>query len=165
MAALAERGALHGRVLNVGCGTGEHALLAARVGLQVVGIDTDAAALNQARTKAAHLRLPVTFLRHDARHLDQLAAPRFDTALDCQLFHALTGADRSGYLTGPATVLRVGGRLLLLCYADSQPDVPHRVSRADLLTSFRDGWRMTASSPQRSTPTSIPPAHAAGSPS
>jgi 2-polyprenyl-3-methyl-5-hydroxy-6-metoxy-1,4-benzoquinol methylase len=36
---LAKAGAFQGRVLDVGCGTGEHALLAARIGLAATGID------------------------------------------------------------------------------------------------------------------------------
>lgn len=84
---------------------------------------------------------------HDARRLDQLAAPPFDTVLDCLLFHALVGADRAAYLTGHTKTLRVGGCLILLCYADSQPDVPHRVSRAELLDSFQKGWRIDSHRP------------------
>src|SRR4029453_19439352 len=37
--ALAEAGAIRGRILDVGCGTGEHALLAASLGLEATGID------------------------------------------------------------------------------------------------------------------------------
>ena len=36
---LADDGAIIGRVLDVGCGTGEHALLAASLGLDAVGVD------------------------------------------------------------------------------------------------------------------------------
>src|SRR5215217_4972205 len=36
---LAEQGALTGRVLDVGCGTGEHALMAAARGFDATGID------------------------------------------------------------------------------------------------------------------------------
>jgi 2-polyprenyl-3-methyl-5-hydroxy-6-metoxy-1,4-benzoquinol methylase len=40
--ALAEAGALKGRVLDVGCGTGEHALMAAELGLEATGVDVAA---------------------------------------------------------------------------------------------------------------------------
>ena len=36
---LADRGRLIGRVLDVGCGTGEHALMAAALGLDATGVD------------------------------------------------------------------------------------------------------------------------------
>ncbi|MGH3169735.1 MAG: methyltransferase domain-containing protein, partial [Trebonia sp.] len=48
-AELAKAGALRGRVLDVGCGTGEHALLAAERGLDVTGVDMAARAIEQAR--------------------------------------------------------------------------------------------------------------------
>ena len=37
--AIADAGALHGRVLDAGCGTGEHALLAASLGFDTTGIE------------------------------------------------------------------------------------------------------------------------------
>src|SRR3974377_534522 len=46
-------GLLPGGVLDAGCGTGEHALLAARFGAEVVGLDVSARAIEQARAKAA----------------------------------------------------------------------------------------------------------------
>lgn len=48
---LAEAGAWQGRVLDVGCGTGEHALLAARLGLTATGIDAAPTAIELARRK------------------------------------------------------------------------------------------------------------------
>lgn len=36
--ALAEAGALRGRVLDAGCGTGEHAIMAAGLGLDATGV-------------------------------------------------------------------------------------------------------------------------------
>ena len=41
--ALARRGLLGGRVLNAGCGTGEHTLLAAAHGAEATGVDLVAA--------------------------------------------------------------------------------------------------------------------------
>src|SRR4051794_41951947 len=51
-ATLAETGGLRGRLLDCGCGTGEHALMAAAGGADVVGIDLSAYAIEQARRKA-----------------------------------------------------------------------------------------------------------------
>src|SRR5690242_12702296 len=50
---LADQGLLAGRVLDSGCGTGEHALLAAAHGAEATGIDASARAIALARTKPA----------------------------------------------------------------------------------------------------------------
>jgi|SRR5450755_1591995 SAM-dependent methyltransferase len=49
---LARAGLIRGRVLDVGCGTGEHTLMAAGLGLDATGIDLAASALDNARRKA-----------------------------------------------------------------------------------------------------------------
>ena len=49
---LAEAGELRGRVLDVGCGTGEHALMAAGLGLTATGVDAAPTAIGIAATKS-----------------------------------------------------------------------------------------------------------------
>lgn len=49
---LAEEGAIEGRVLDVGCGTGENALCVASLGLDVVGVGAAPTAIERARAKA-----------------------------------------------------------------------------------------------------------------
>src|ERR1700687_4973493 len=60
--ALAEAGAIRGRVLDVGCGTGEHALMAAGLGLESVGIDSAATAIAIAERKGRERGLAGRFL-------------------------------------------------------------------------------------------------------
>jgi SAM-dependent methyltransferase len=81
--ALAEAGAIRGRVLDVGCGTGEHALMAAELGLEATGVDVAAAAIAAAEAKAAERHLEVRFLVWNALDLAALGE-RFDTVLDCR---------------------------------------------------------------------------------
>lgn len=50
--ALAEAEAIRGQVLDVGCGTGEHVLMCAGLGLDVTGVDLAARALRAAEEKA-----------------------------------------------------------------------------------------------------------------
>ncbi|GIH19029.1 class I SAM-dependent methyltransferase [Rugosimonospora africana] len=141
---LAATGALRGRVLDVGCGTGEHTLMAAAAGLDATGIDRDADALAIAGRKARERGLTARFIRHNALRVTELGEV-FDTALDCLLLHAMTPADRSRYLDGLRAVLRSGGRLFVLCYSDwhtAEPTPPHRMSRGDLESCFTSGWRV-----------------------
>src|SRR5215471_4295609 len=57
------------RLLDVGCGAGQLALIAARAGAQVVGCDIAANWLEKARVRAAAARLEVTFEEGDAESL------------------------------------------------------------------------------------------------
>jgi cyclopropane fatty-acyl-phospholipid synthase-like methyltransferase len=141
--ALAEAGALRGRVLDVGCGTGEHALLAAELGLEATGVDVAASAVDAARAKATDRALAVRFLVWDALELAALGE-RFDTVLDCGLFHVLDDDDRPAYVTALAAVTEVGGRCHVLCFSDRQPGLygPRRVTQDELRTSFAGGWRV-----------------------
>ena len=101
---LAEAGEIRGRVLDAGCGTGEHVLMAAGLGLDATGVDLAATALRAAERKARERGLPARFLRHDALRLAELGE-RFDTVLDCSLFHAFTGDQRAAYVRALASVL------------------------------------------------------------
>ena len=47
-AALGDAGLIHGRVLDVGCGTGEHVLMCADLGLDATGADLAQVALRAA---------------------------------------------------------------------------------------------------------------------
>ena len=140
--ALTKAGALRGRVLDIGCGTGEHTLMAAAAGLDATGIDLAAGALEAGARKALERGLSARFLCHDALRLSGLGES-FDTALDSLLLHALDPAARAGYLSEVRAVLRPGGRLHVLCYSDrhtGDPDLPHKMSRAELESCFTTGW-------------------------
>src|SRR5690242_17831572 len=61
-----------GPVLDAGCGTGEHALHVASLGLPVLGVDVADTALAIARQKAADRRVDVAFDNADAFQLARL---------------------------------------------------------------------------------------------
>ncbi len=145
---LAEAGEIRGRVLDAGCGTGEHVLMAAGLGLDATGVDLSATALRAAERKARDRGLPARFLRHDALRLHELAE-RFDTVLDCALFHAFTGDRRAAYVRSLAAALPPGGRYYMLGYADPRPGgwARHRLSRDDVVAAFPTGWRLDAIEP------------------
>ena len=108
---LARDGAITGRVLDAGCGTAGHTLMAAGRGLDATGIDLSATALHIAGRKARERRPTARFPHHDARDLAALGES-FGTVLDCGLFHVLGGADRAAYVAGPAPRAATGWPLL-----------------------------------------------------
>ena len=140
---LADAGLLTGRVLDAGCGTGEHTLLAASKGADAFGIDISPRAIQRARDKAAARGIAARFEVADALNLGQLGLT-FDTVIDSGLFHVFDDQDRARYVASLAAVLRDGGRCYLMCFSDRQPGDfgPRRVSQDELRAAFRDGFRV-----------------------
>ncbi len=147
-AALAASGSLSGHVLDVGCGTGEHALMAAAVGLTATGIDVAPTAIERAIGKSKERRVAARFLVWDALDLGALDE-RFDTVLDCGLFHVLDDIDRAKFVESLAAAMPANGRYYLLCFSDLHPGDwgPRRVHQDEIRSSFADGWQVESIEP------------------
>jgi SAM-dependent methyltransferase len=146
VARLALEGGFTGTVLDAGCGTGENSLLVASLGLAVLGVDVAETALSMAREKAAERGIAAEFAWADALRLERLGC-RFDTVLDCGLFHSFDGDERPEYVASLASVTGNGATLYVLCFSDVGPDTgPHPVSRDELAAPFGpgSGWNVAA---------------------
>jgi cyclopropane fatty-acyl-phospholipid synthase-like methyltransferase len=132
----------------VGCGTGEHALLAASLGLDAIGVDLAARAVDLARAKATERGLEPRFVVLDALDLPELDQ-QFDTVLDCGLFHVFSDEDRSRFVESLTAVVPTGGRYHMLCFSDRQPGDwgPRRITRDEILTAFAEGWTVDSIEP------------------
>jgi len=145
---LAAAGKLVGRVLDVGCGTGEHALMAASLGFEAVGIDLSVQAIQLASAKAAERGIEARFIVADALRLADLGE-EFDTVLDCGLFHVLDDVERERYVASMFGVLPRGARYHMLCFSDRQAGDwgPRRVTQGEIRVSFAAGWTIEAIEP------------------
>jgi SAM-dependent methyltransferase len=152
---------LRGRVLDVGCGTGDLAIDLAERGAEVWGVDASMLALRTAAQRAqarGQLALidgerptpspkpggPAAALRlflADALTLGTLRSS-FDVIVDCGFFHTLSDRGRERYLGSLGTVARPGTRLYLLCFSDLEPmwGGPRRVRRKELEAVFAREW-------------------------
>ena len=101
------------RILDIGCGTGRHAIELTRRGYPVVGVDLSESQLAAAREKARVLGLAVDFQKQDARTLP--FHQEFDAAIMlCEGAFPLMETDEMNYeiLRGAARALKTGGTFI-----------------------------------------------------
>lgn len=141
---LLEEGRFVGKVLDIGGGTGENALLLAGRGLAVTSFDLVPAAVDRARHKAAQRGLVVDFRVASALDME-CWTEQFDTALDSGVFHVFSDDDRPRYLAGLRQVLRPGGTYFLLCFSDWETSEigPRRLSEAEIRNWFERDFDIT----------------------
>jgi SAM-dependent methyltransferase len=138
---LAESGQVHGRVLDAGCGTGEHVVYLARRGHAVVGVDASETAIGLARAKVRRAGVDADLAVADAVELDGYA-DEFDTVLDVGLFHSLPPEQRPRYASSLYRACRVDAVVHVLCFS-------RHVSVEALREAFGTGWDLPDPPPSR----------------
>jgi len=127
-----------GRVLDVGCGTGENALYLAERGFSVAAVDLSIRAIDAAKTKGSERKLKVDFRLANALSLDFENA-YFDNAIDSGLFHTFNDNDRVVFAREIARVIKTSGRYFMLCFSDREPTNwggPRIVTREEIEETF-----------------------------
>ncbi len=104
------------KILDIGCGTGRHAIELAKRGYAVTGLDLSVAQLARAREKAEMEKVNVDFQEADARNL--AFSDEFDLVIMiCEGGFSLMETDEMNYaiLESASRALKKGGILILTC--------------------------------------------------
>jgi SAM-dependent methyltransferase len=150
---------IRGRVLDSGCGTGEHTIHLARHGYDVLGIDLSEHAIEQARANAIQRGVTARFEVADALQLERHQA--YDTVVDSALFHIFEPADRARYVRSLHRACRPDGRVHVLALSDAGPGFGPQISDAVIREAFGDGWVLEDLQPTRYRGVILHDAHAA----
>lgn len=144
---LERNGWIKGAVLDAGCGTGEHTIYLARIGYDVVGIDSSPRAIEHAREKAARHEVDARFEVADALNLGD--EPRYDTVVDSALFHIFDAEDRAAYTRSLHTACGPGARVHVLALSDADPGLGPQINDSVIRDAFQDGWTLEDLRPDR----------------
>jgi ubiquinone/menaquinone biosynthesis C-methylase UbiE len=129
------------RVLEIGCGTANLALLVKRMRpqLDVVGLDPDPKALARAGRKARRAALTLTL---DRGFADELPYPdcSFDRVLSSLMFHHLEADLRTASLREVVRVLRPGGSLHLMDFGGASHHLHGLARLARRSRTLKDNW-------------------------
>lgn len=150
---LERAGWVRGRVLDPGCGAGEHTILLTELGYDVVGMDLSPSAIEYARRNAAAQGVPTA--RFEAADLlalgDAQAAPTYDTIVDSALFHIFgtEPENRAAYVRSLHALCKPGGTVHILALSDVEPGFGPRISDTLIRESFSEGWELEDLQPSK----------------
>jgi len=104
------------KILDIGCGTGRHAIELAKRGYTVTGIDLSESQLSRAREKAAEAGVQVEFIQQDARKLN--FQQEFEAVIMlCEGAFSLMETDEMNFqiLQGASKALKPKGIFIFTC--------------------------------------------------
>ena len=141
---LEREGWVQGKVLDVGCGTGEHTIYLSALGFDVYGLDSSPRAVEQARANAAARNVEVDFQVADALALGDDTT--YDTVIDSALFHIFDADDRDRYVRSLHRACLPGALVYVLAVSDTGPGFGPQASDATIREpSANNGyWRTCA---------------------
>ncbi|HEY3689154.1 MAG TPA: class I SAM-dependent methyltransferase [Pseudonocardiaceae bacterium] len=135
---LEREGWVRGKILDVGCGTGEHTIYLSALRYDVYGMDSSLRAVEQARANAAARNVEAHFQVADALALGDDTT--YDTVIDSALFHIFDADDRARYVRSLHLACRPGALVHVLALSDTGPGFGPQVSDATIREAFSQRW-------------------------
>jgi SAM-dependent methyltransferase len=134
----------YGRALDLGCGTGIHAVALARRGWEVTGVDAVPKAVARARERVRDAHASVTIVEGD---VTRLAAAGIGTGyrlvLDFGTVHGLAEHERPAVGQAVTAVTTADATLLMVAFPPGRRGpMPHGMSRADVEATY-PSWTIT----------------------
>ncbi len=147
-----------GKALDLGCGTGKHAVYLASHGWNVTGVEMVPGAVRTARRRAANAGVEVKFFEGDVTRLDSLGfSPGYRLFLDAGCFHGLTDSQRATYVRGVTALRSADAVMLLFAFAPAWRGLaPRGASAEEIAVVFRPKWRLVSSEPARAVRLPLP---------
>jgi SAM-dependent methyltransferase len=130
-----------GRALDLGCGTGAHAVYLARNGWQTTGVDLVGHAISTARRRAVAAGVDPTLIEGDVTRLTHLGiGDGYDLIFDFGCYHSLYPmAMRDAYASNVTAVAAEDATLLLYGLVPNLPSV--RMTEEEVRVRFPD-WQL-----------------------
>jgi SAM-dependent methyltransferase len=140
---LEKQNLIRGKVLDVGCGTGENALFLAEKGYEVSGLDFSPTAILKAREKAHIRNIKVNFEVGNALKLSDKSTVA-DCIIDCGLFHCFSDEERTIFVDQLYKTLTKQGLYHFLCFSEKETREggPRRISKQEVELAFSKNWKI-----------------------
>lgn len=139
-----------GRALDLGCGSGIHAIELARRGWEVTAIDCVPKALARARRRAKDAGVEVRFVEGDVTALEVSAiGTDFRLVLDFGTVHGLTPQQCEAVGRQVSAVTAPDATILMLAFTPGRrAPLPRGMSRSEIESIYPE-WKITDDVPQR----------------
>ena len=137
-----------GRALDIGCGTGTHAVYLAQRGWEVSAVDAVPRPLARARARGQAAGVSVDWILADVARLGRLGLDRgFTLAFDRGCFHGLDDPQRGACADAVTDLAAPGATLLMMAFAPNRvPVAPTGIEESEILARFAE-WRLISAEP------------------
>jgi SAM-dependent methyltransferase len=136
------------RALDIGCGTGLHAVYLADHGWEVTALDALERPLRRARARAADSGATVEWIKADVADLGQMdLSAEFTLVFDRGCYHGLSDRERDTYAAAVTELTAHRATLLMMAFAPNRVPVgPSGADAADITSRFGE-WELAAQEP------------------